>query len=574
MIDPQPNLLSKATFSILLLTPLVYPGFFPFDVNLVLAISAALLLMTSLTFGIYSLYIPKFFLLAIATVFSLQIGLSITGKLLAPEIWELQTVGLLTAAGMLIIGISSPVSSLLTWMHLYIGAASLWSLIGLFVWLGGTEGLPLEVGSVTMALAPALKLAGPFNQGNIFATVIGFAWIFSLWLFVRTEKLTYGLAIVLFTAILFDTLSKGGWLAFIPAAVLLLFSLKPKSALLIKKLLPLLLLGIALGLLLLAFSQPSVKSNAFLSIAQPSASLEARLLIWASAFFEFVSSPLTGVGWGQFPAEFWSANTLSQAWLESQFNWKTNLHNNAMSAHNILLHTLAEAGALAMLLLLWGIWKLLRANISLLANSRSNRLPFALAAMAFVLQSQFNISYNQPIPLFMGAFFSGIALAPWLRKNSWKMKLRSSLRGATLLIASITLIWATQITLQWFSAEKAIRDFDIQNENSIRQLAEVATTPRIGAIPLIWLGYNIAVTKQHSGLLTWMLPYLKKSTHEIPYIDSYQVQFYALSYSHRFEEACRLGQIISARNLPGEKNKLAYKQVCEGKEINSYEFGL
>jgi len=550
----------------------VFPGLFPFDVNLILAVSAALLFISTTTFELKFLYLPRHLIFALALIYTLQLLLSANGSILAPEIWQLQTVAYLTAAAMLAIGVSASTSSLRTWMHLYMSSAALWSIIGLFVWMGGTSGLPLEIGSVTMALAPALKLAGPFNQGNIFATVIGFAWIFSHWLLLRTESPMYGLATMFFTAMLFDTLSKGGWLAFAVAITLLLFALKPAPSLIIRKLAPLWLSGIALGLLFLEFSQPTT-SDAFLSVAQPGASLEYRLLIWASAFSEFLSSPWIGVGWGQFPAEFWSANAHAQAWLAAHAGLNNSLYGNAMSAHNILLQVLAEAGLPALLLLIWGIWRLLLANAALLANGNSIRLPFALAASAFVFQSLLNISYTQPIPLLMGAFFSGIALAPWLRKNSWKIKSLPSLQGLVLITASISLIWAAQLTLQWFSTEQALRDFDIQNESSIRKLAEASTIPRTGAIPLIWLGYNVATTQQHAGLLTWMLPYLKKSTHEVPSIDSYQVQFYALSYSQRFEEACRLGQIILKRNLPGEKNRLAYQQVCEGKNISSYEFG-
>jgi len=563
----------KGAFLLILFTPLAFPGFFPFDVNLILAVSAAFVFISISLFGQKTLYLPKAFILALGFILCLQIFLILNGNVLAPQIWQLQTIGYLAAAGLLITGISVHVSSLQSWMQLYMIAAALWSGIGLFVWLGGTAGFPLEIGSVTLAMAPALKISGPFNQGNIFATAIGFAWMFSHWLFMRSGKPEYALGTIFFTAMLFDTLSKGGWLTFVLAITLLLFALKPTPSIIIKKIAPLWLAGITLGLVFLEFSQPAGEPDAFLSVVQPAASLEARLLIWGSAFAEFLNAPWTGLGWGQFPVEFWSANIHAQAWLADHFGLSNSLYGNAMSAHNILLQVMAEAGVFALLLLLWGIWRLLRANTALLVNGNSSRLPFALAALAFLIQSQFNISYTQPVPMLMAAFFSGIALAPWLRRNSWRIKCHFIIRGSISTIALISILWAGQLTQQWFSAEQAIRNFKIQNESSIRDLAAVAVTPRIGAIPLIWLGYNIATTQQHSRLLTWMLPYLKQSTHEIPFVDAYQVQFYALTYSQQMAEACQLGQVISARNLPGEKNERAYQQACEGKRITSYEFG-
>lgn len=573
MFHTIPNPISKGAFAFILLTPLVFPGFFPFDVNLVLAVSAALLFISITSFELRSLYIPKAFSLAIVTVLVLQLTLSINGNVLAPEIWRLQTLGYLAAAGLFFAGTSTPASSLRSWMHLYIAVAVLWSIIGLFIWLGGTGGSPLEIGPITMALAPALKLAGPFNQGNIFATAIGFAWLFSHWLFIRSRKPIYVLMAVFFTAMLFDSLSKGGWAAFTLAIILLLFAMKPKSSLVAKKLIPMWLSGFALGLIFLEFSQPRIESDAFLSVVHAGASLDARLLIWASAFAEFLSSPWTGIGWGQFPAEFWGANADAQLWLEENMGVKNSLYSNAMSAHNMIFHTLAEAGVIAGLLLIWGIWRLLRITITLLVNGNSQRLPFALAATAFVIQSQFNISFTQPVPLLMAAFFTGIAFAPWLRRKSWVLKTEAPIRYLVLIIALTGLIWAAQLSYQWFATEQVIRDFDIQNEESIRNLADVATIPRIGSIPLIWLGYNIATTQQHAALLTWMLPYLERSRHEVPFVDSYQVLFYALSYSQRFEEACQLGQLISQRKLPKEKNVVAYKQVCANKPPSQYIFG-
>lgn len=554
---------------------MAFPGLFPFDVNLALAIAAAILFAATLLLELRHLFIPKSFSLAVACALAIQIFLAVSGSILAPGGWTLHVAGYLAASIMFIIGIATTAASLRTWMHLYMAIAVLWSIIGLFVWLGGTSGLPLGIGAVAFTMGPAIKLAGPFNQGNIFAAAIGFAWIFSHWLFIVEKKHIYAFAIVFFTAVFFDSLSRGGWLAYTLTIILLLFALKPKKLLFTHWLLPLWAAGLAAGLVFSAFSQPQLESQLLLStISSTSTSIHERLIFWLSAVFEFLKSPWTGVGWGQFASEFWTANPQAQDWLQQNMGWNYSPHANALSAHNLILHVLAEGGIVTALLVCWGIIKIFLCGIALIRNSKSMRLPFAMAAMAFIMQSQINVVFTRPIPLLMAAFFTGIALAPWLRKKSWRISVQPHIKGVALAISLMVTAWAAQLSFQWFSAESAMRHLNLNNKASVDRLVKLTDIPRVGTVCFVWLGYHVMREKKHFALLAWMSPYLQNSLHEIPSISSYQVLFYALVTEKKYKEACQLGKTISLQRFPSEKNnELAYREVCENRAPSQYKIG-
>lgn len=574
MLCTQPRLITKSTFALILLTPLVFPGLFPFDVNLILAAGSALLFASCLLLELKYLFIPRTFMLAVVCVLGIQTFLAVSGNMLAPQGWGLQTINYIVAATMLIIGVSTTAASLRTWMCLYMSVAAIWSAAGLVVWLGGTSGLPLGIGSVAFTMGPTVKLAGPFNQGNIFAAAIGFAWIFSHWLFIVDKKRIYAFAIVFFTAMFFDSLSRGGWLAYTFAIILLLFALKPKTSFYMRQLLPIWAIGLTAGLVCSIFSRPLLEPEILLTtISSTSTSLHERLIFWLCAVYEFLRSPWTGVGWGQFAAEFWTANPQAQMWLQQHLGWDHSPHANALSAHNLILHALAEGGAITALLVVWGVWTILLNAILRARKSHGARLPFAMASLGFILQSQINVVFTHSLPLLMAAFFTGIALAPWLRKKSWRFVLQSSLRGAAWAISLLASIWAGQLSFQWFSAEHAIRSLDMNNKASVDRLVQFTVLPRIGTVSLVWLGYTVAREKKHYALLVWMLPYLQKSVHEIPSVSSYQILFYALVTAKKYEEACQLGKTISLQRFPSEGNDMAYKEVCEHKVLSRYKIG-
>ncbi|PIP01426.1 MAG: hypothetical protein COW18_12290 [Zetaproteobacteria bacterium CG12_big_fil_rev_8_21_14_0_65_54_13] len=566
---------TSATFLLLLLTPFAYPGFFPHDVNLLLACTASMLLCLALLVEQKRpIPLPKTLLVISLLLIATQLWLYSSGQLISTTNWQLQAILYATAVLLFVFGGSVSTCELKRLLQLYLLAAALWSLVGLFVWLGGTHGQPLLMGPVTLALAPALKLAGPFNQGNIFAGLIGFALLFSHWLAWKEKHTGYFIATAFFTAMLFDTLSRGEWLAYLLCVGCLLFALKPNTREMMRCFILPWLLGLMTGALILQLSEPALaEPNGIAMLASTAgATMEARLIIWATAISIFMQAPLTGSGWGQYAPQSWLAAPAASKLL-NHFGLSHYLASNYLSAHNLFLHLMAEGGLIVLLPLLWGIGRLLQVTFRLFKQPHSIRLCFALAALSFILQSQVNITFTRPLPLLLTALFAGIAMAPALRRNCWRVSARGPAIGAMAITIATFLIWASPTVMQWFTAERALYNFDINNAESAKRLASFANIPRVGALPSIWIAYNVATTGSHRGLLQWVTPPLRAATHDLPIATSYQILFYTLTSSGKLQEACSVGRLIEAQHFPWEHNEQAYQDACSGKAPDRYYFG-
>ncbi len=561
-------------YSILLLTPFVFPGFFPFDVNSILACGGALVLACLLLYRKPVIYVSRKLAFAVAAVALIQLANLLLGNISAPGAWGLRALEYASVLVMLTVGASVSAASLRGWMHILFAVAVAWSVVGYFVWFGGTAGRPLTLGLIAMTQGSAAKLAGPFNQGNVFASVIGMAWIFAHWLYLRQGKWAYALAVFFFTTVLFDTLSRGGWIAYAMALVLMLYAMAPSPKRIALRLLPLWLAGLALGIGLNSIHvEAQAQANLLFSMAKTvEATMAARLVIWATAIVEFLHAPLTGVGWGQFADAYWHSYAPAHAWVARHLGVH-GFDNFFWSAHNLWLHVLAEGGLVAFGLLLWGTWKIMAKGLALAANGHSLRLPFAMASLGFLIQALVNISFTRPLPLLLFAFFTGIAFAPWLRRDSWRIRRSDTTRYAATGVAMVVVAWASHATTEWFAAAAWLKHFDLASQQRVERVTHFAGE-RAGAIPLMWLGYNVSKENTHVALLTWMVPYLRRDIHEFPYVDAYQVYFYALAASGKRAEACRVGTLIEKQRYPGETNAAIYRDVCMGRPMRgSYNFG-
>lgn len=556
------------------MSPFVFPGLFPFDVNLILAIATATIVITTIIISKRSLHIPKTASLIFILIFLTQISLLVSGSLQAPEIWKLQSFGYLIVFLTFIAGINVASSQLISWMKTYVIVALIWGAVGLYVWLGGTEGSPLQFGIITSVLPPSEKLSGPFNQGNIFAAGIGIAWLFSHWLFLHENRSGYALAIILFTALLFDSLSRGGWITCLLALPLLLYAIKPDKRVLLKRLVPIWIAGLSLGFIFLELRVPLIGAGDItLIINNASYSLSARLLIWVAAIFEFFSTPFTGVGWGQFQSNFWEVKPAAINWLQSNIGLQVPFNTIPYNAHNIFLQLLAEGGVIVFSAFCWGLYKLGTGCFRLLIKGNSHRVPFAIAVFSFIIQSQINVIFHRPIILFVAAFFAGIALAPWLRKNSWKFQSIHSVKIIAIASASAITIWASHLSSQWFQMEQAVLNLNLNNRQSVDNLVDFSTQTRMNAISLTWLGFTVATERQHISVLKWISPYLKSSINEVPSVLAYQTLFYSQYVSREYMKACQTGRMISSQRIFGEKNDQAYLDICSKKEISNFIFG-
>ena len=81
------GLAAYVAFFVLLLTPFIYPGFFPFDVNTILACSAALIFACLLMYHKPVMFAPRKLILAFAIVALIQLAGLLLGSMAAPGAW-------------------------------------------------------------------------------------------------------------------------------------------------------------------------------------------------------------------------------------------------------------------------------------------------------------------------------------------------------------------------------------------------------------------------------------------------------------------------------------------------------
>jgi O-antigen ligase len=195
---------------------------------------------------------------------------------------------------------------------------------------------------------------GNLTQYNHFADQIALALVSVMFLYVKER--TPAVVAALFSCILLFVLSVTGsrtawlYLAAIAALAGLLY-LRDKSADHKRLLIFAVLLLPAFALVqVLAYSPwltPPTRlitpSERFL---EPVSGLDTRLQLWSDAWNMFLDSPLLGVGHGQYVWQhFLLASNLDAPPLASYAN----------NAHNILLHLLAETGAIGLLVVMAGV---------------------------------------------------------------------------------------------------------------------------------------------------------------------------------------------------------------------------
>lgn len=518
---------------------------------------------------------PGLFTLACLALLFMQVATTSITPPAAPQAWSLKTLLYLSAMLTFVAGINLSKGALHRFLNIYLFIAGIWALLGLTVWLGLTEGKALVLGVVSMAGPPALKISGPFDQGNIFAALLGFAWLFAHWLFMTEKKPRYLLAIIFFTAMLFDTFSRGAWIGFAFSMMLLIYASKKGVSFWFKTIIPCWLAGIVIGYTLFEINQSMQlqTTDMFFVVDRTATSLHERFLIWTISVYEFLSAPWFGVGWGQFQHHYWFAAPAGIEFASEHFGTEKQLYNTAFNAHNIFLQLMAEGGVVTLIIAMTGLCFLFAYAARLLRSAESDRLPYALAVLGFFLHAQVGIIYHAPLVLLLVALFSGIVAAPFIHSRCWKIAPAPASKMAYSIPILLVVAWAAYSTQQWFKAETIYRQMNIHSMQSIERLTEIMHMPRVSAIPFTTLGYTVAMTKEHSELLTTIIPNLETSLPEIPSYSAYQVLFYAHRYAGNYERACQVGRKIMCMHFYGELNTPTYNMICQGQMPTRYHFG-
>lgn len=217
--------------------------------------------------------------------------------------------------------------------------------VGLFVMTGGSE-----------------RIFGPawltFEAFSMIAVPMSFAHL--LWAKSGYERIKYGVFIIIIIIAILATQSRAPLLAVVIGIPLLLFlsyrkvpvSEKIRIRRTLGKTIP--VLGALLALLLIfktdiflgAFDRIESFVNA---IKDPKETVYLRLVLWGTALKAFWANPIFGIGIGNY-------KIVGQIFTEMRFNpvW---YYISGMSAHNVILHYLAETGLTGTIALLIVLWK-------------------------------------------------------------------------------------------------------------------------------------------------------------------------------------------------------------------------
>jgi len=226
-------------------------------------------------------------------------------------------------------------------------------------------------------------------------TALPMVLAFMLWSSRRREQLRYGLAGVLIAGGIVATQARGPLLTVIIATLVLFWFTfrKARREHNRQALKSVLLAGVGVMVVLVAVVLLSTNlltgawaryQEFVASVENPEGTVALRLVLWKTAWATFLDHPLTGIGIGNFRIVH---ELYPELHIVPLYRWVT-----GMSAHNVLLHYLAETGlfgALSLLALAFtGVWtgyRVLRARLSAADTQVSVALFIAIFVFALTL---------------------------------------------------------------------------------------------------------------------------------------------------------------------------------------------
>jgi O-antigen ligase len=457
----------------------------------------------------------------------------------------------------------------------YLPAALLWITAALPVWLGWTDGMPLLIDSWALTTDPQLKMNGPFTNGNVLAILIAIAWAISVYYWLKNRhsySWCFWFLLTFFWVWVVASMSRGAWLA--QAFVLMwlvIFLVRSKAY---KRLAYLFVAGLiawTAGSILLSTVQPdaSITLQERFSSTQGVGSAP-RIVLWNSAFEMWKEHPWFGVGAGRFDAHFLDAQATALAGMEHP---KAGLEVAFDSAHNLLLHLMAELGLVGILLWL-SITLLLVRNIwRYRYRLRSPQWPALAAASMLWIQGMFNITMTGPFPVLLFALLLGWSFAPMVRKARSDNANGLSLPKAHLAIISISLaalmfIGALSTASAWLNFEKwmymeanpdkgRVASQFISRDDILPYLIQTSVSEFSSAGNLAAMGNMQPLISQ--ALLVQQHPTLLRQL------------FFSHAIRGELELACKTGDFIEAQHWASEKNSHLYRAACEGRLSQSLE---
>jgi len=456
----------------------------------------------------------------------------------------------------------------------FLGVAVIWAILAGIVWFHYTGGGAITIAGIALTHGAHPKPTGPFSNGNVFGIMMLCAWIISIKYALSTDKnrIVFFMLGLFFLVWVFCSTSRGAWLAggLILSGVLLRLLVE-------KRWFDLLLLFLSLFLSWsLAGEMVSLANgnNNLVEKAEGILSAGARLVLYPSVFEVWKAHWLLGVGFGNLVGHYLTGQAEALTYLPVEL---VGLGATA-SAHNHLLHILAEAGLIGLLLWL-GVTILLFKNF-ILNRFNLNSSAWAPLSIAMVLwiQGLFNLTMTEALPFFL--FFMVLGLGVSLQS---KPKIRNTIVIPTayyttaIFLIFFTLIYYSINTFKtWKLYEKLISTSQgIERGKLVGQLFSLENNNNIYPYAIITVAYDFMATKK-GDIQAWgsILPNIDYalSLEEWPHL--YQAQFYAYMILENWEKACASGSFIQQQHWPNDTNMGAYNKACLGKKADDFKLGL
>ncbi len=456
----------------------------------------------------------------------------------------------------------------------YLIAALLWIVVALPVWLGWTDGMPLHIDLWALTTDPQPKMNGPFTNGNVLAILIAIAWAISVFYWLKnSQSYSWWFLQTFFWIWVVASMSRGAWLAQMFVLVwLAIFLIHNKSYKRLAYLFAAGLIAWTVGSILFSIVQPdvSITLQERFSSTQGLGSA-SRIVLWHSALEMWKEYPWFGVGVGRFDAHFLDAQAAvlapmeySAAGIESAFD----------SAHNLLLHLMAEMGVVGIVLWLSITLLLARSIWRYRYRLLSPQWPALAAASMLWIQGMFNISMTDPFPVLLFALLLGWSCAPMVKKSQLSNAHGLNLSKTYMTITSISLaalmfLGALSTASAWLGFEKWMA-MEITNPDKGRVASSF--TSRDDILPyLILTSVSELYSTGNYTAVGNMQPLISQALSVQQHPALLRQLFFSYAIRGEFKLACKTGQLISRQHWPNEINTDLYQAACEGRLSRTLE---
>lgn len=454
----------------------------------------------------------------------------------------------------------------------FVGIAIIWAVLGGIVWFGLTDGNAITLGGLALTHVAQSKPTGPFANGNVFAIMMVCAWLISInfWLNGKTKQTLFYVLSFFFLVWVFASMSRGAWLAGSIVFIGLVFHLSYIKHW--NQLILLLLSTVASWWLASEMVSFVLEADGLGDRAESMLTAGARQILYPSVFEVWRENWLLGVGFGNLIGHYLTGQAQAFAYLPDTLQGI----GATSSAHNHLLHILAEAGLVG--LLLWAataylLFKMLFINRFDVKSKAW--LPLAMALVLWV-QGLFNISMNEALPFFF--FFMCLGLAVAFQQDESKkgfFNLSKVYFSAGVMVVALTLAFSSYSTWKaWSLYEQMLaKQQGLERGKLVGQLFNLNDNH---IYPHVIYSVTYDFMTNHKGEIDkWIMiqPNIKHALSLEEWPTLYQSLFYTYMLNEEWSKACDLGVFLKQQHWANDKNTEAYDKVCQQEKVNHFTLG-